>query len=205
MKCPHCNQGIHMDETQYSLSKVGGENWYFSRTTCPECDEAIIFLGSDHRPIFMAFPQNIIRPIPNEVPPGFAEDYKEAATILPNSAKASAALSRRCLQLILEKHLKVKPQELSYEITEVIAMPDVPTPVKEALEPIRKIGNLGAHATEDKNSGTIIPVEQGEAEWNLDALDILFDFIFVQPAILQKRKIAFNEKLKAAGKPLLKL
>jgi len=50
----------------------------------------------------------------------------------------------------------------------------------------------------------IVDVEDGEAEWNLDVLDLLFDFYFVQPAISAKRKAALNQKLKDAGKPELK-
>jgi hypothetical protein len=35
-----------------------------------------------------------------------------------------------------------------------------------------------------------VAVEPGEAEWNLDVLDGLFDFYFIQPVILQQRKAA---------------
>jgi hypothetical protein len=41
--------------------------------------------------------------LPSEVPPEFANDYKEACLIIANSPKASAALSRRCLQNILRE------------------------------------------------------------------------------------------------------
>ena len=46
-------------------------------------------------------------------------------------------------------------------------------------------------------------VEANEAEWNLDVLELLFDFYFVQPAISAKRKIELNKKLKETGKPEL--
>jgi hypothetical protein len=55
-----------------------------------------------------------------------------------------------------------------------------------------------------KNSGEVLPVEPGEAEWNLDVLDALFDFLFVQPDKIAQRKAAPNQKLQAAGKPPLK-
>ena len=47
-------------------------------------------------------------------------------------------------------------------------------------------------------------VEPGEAEWNLDVLEALFDFYFVQPSILQAKLAALNAKLKEAGKPPVK-
>jgi hypothetical protein len=47
-------------------------------------------------------------------------------------------------------------------------------------------------------------VEPGEAEWNLDVLDALFDVYFVQPALAAKRKAELNKKLREAGKPEIK-
>ncbi len=46
-------------------------------------------------------------------------------------------------------------------------------------------------------------MEDGEAEWNLEVVEMLFDFCFVQPAIAAKRKADLNTKLKDAGKPLI--
>ena len=47
-------------------------------------------------------------------------------------------------------------------------------------------------------------VEPGEAEWLLDVLEGLFDFYFVQPAILAKKRQALNRKLQEAGTPPMK-
>jgi hypothetical protein len=55
-----------------------------------------------------------------------------------------------------------------------------------------------------QTTGEIIPVEAGEAEWNLDVIESLLDVFFVQPAIIQAKRDALNAKLKAAGKPELK-
>ena len=54
------------------------------------------------------------------------------------------------------------------------------------------------------NTGEVIEVESGEAEWLLDTLEGLFDFYFVQPASLKKKREALNAKLTDAGKPPLK-
>jgi hypothetical protein len=51
-----------------------------------------------------------------------------------------------------------------------------------------------------KNSGEIIDVEIGEAEWNLEVVEELMDYYFVRPVKLQKKKDALNSKLKDAGK-----
>jgi hypothetical protein len=54
------------------------------------------------------------------------------------------------------------------------------------------------------NTGEVIDFEPGEAEWNLDVLESLFDFYFVQPALAAKRKAELNKKLKQVGKPEIK-
>ena len=50
-------------------------------------------------------------------------------------------------------------------------------------------------------TGQIVDVEPGEAEWNLDVLESMFDFYYVEPARIQSRKAALNAKLASAGKP----
>ena len=50
----------------------------------------------------------------------------------------------------------------------------------------------------------VVEVEPGEAEWNLDVLEGLFDFCFVQPTLMKKKREALNNKLAKAGKPPMK-
>ena len=69
---------------------------------------------------------------------------------------------------------------------------------------MRNIGNFATHPLKNTNSGEIIDVEPEEAEWNLEVLESLFDFYYVQPAISEARKTKLNEKLATAGKPPMK-
>jgi hypothetical protein len=124
--------------------------------------------------------------------------------VLADSPKASAALSRRCVQAILREHAKVKPQDLSKEIDEVLASKQLPTSLAGDIDAIRNIGNFAAHPTKSTNTGEIVGVEPGEAEWNLDVLEGLFDFYFVAPSEAQKKRDALNKKLADAKKPPLK-
>jgi hypothetical protein len=86
----------------------------------------------------------------------------------------------------------------------VIDAGKVPTHISESLDAVRNIGNFAAHPIKSKASGEIIDVEPGEAEWNLDVLEALFDFYFVQPEILKKKRAALDAKLAEAGKPKMK-
>lgn len=54
------------------------------------------------------------------------------------------------------------------------------------------------------NTGEVVDVEPGEAEWILDVLEGLFDLYFIQPAELERKREQLNKKLEDAGKPPLK-
>ena len=121
---------------------------------------------------------------------------------MADSPKASAALSRSCLQNLLRDHAHVKPGNLDREIQQLLDSSKLPSHLADAIDAIRVVGNFSAHPIKSTKSGEIIDVEPGEAEWLLDTLEGLFEF--VQPAILKRKKDALNEKLKDAKKPPLK-
>ena len=144
------------------------------------------------------------RKIPVEVPVEFSQDYKEACLVLNLSPKASAALSRRCLQHILREKSGVKKSNLNEEIEEVLSTGDLPTSISSSIDAIRQVGNFAVHPVKSKSSGQVVDVEPGEAEWNLSVLELLFDHYFVKPEFVAKRTKELNKKLVDAGKPKLK-
>jgi hypothetical protein len=153
----------------------------------------------------LGYPRAASRPPPpKEVPEEFAADYREASLVVADSPKASAALSRRCLQHIFREKAGVTPSDLAKEIDQVLERNLLPSHLAEAVDAVRNVGNFAAHPMKSKASGEILPVEPGEAEWTLDVLDGLFDFFFVQPELLKKRRAALDVKLAAAGKPPMK-
>lgn len=99
---------------------------------------------------------------------------------------------------------RVNPGNLSDEIQQVIDTGKLPSSLVESIDAVRNIGNFAAHPIKSRKSGEILPVEPGEAEWNLDVLESLFDFYFVQPEVLKKKRTALNDKLKGAGKSPMK-
>ena len=131
------------------------------------------------------------RPIPTEVPPDLAADYSEAALTLPLSPKASAALSRRCLQNTIREH-GITRRDLNAEIDEVINSHSVSSHLADNLHAVRVLGNFAAHPLKSTNTGDIIEVEPDEAQWNLEVLDGLFDEWYVQPVKNAARKAALN-------------
>lgn len=213
MKCPHCNEGVHDSRTHSWLGEDGSAELFVYHMQCPECDQQFVYLfkssSSDPygNPIgarydeVMVWPREGSRPpAHSDVPDAFAADYNEACQVLGLSPKASAALSRRCLQHLLREEGGVKPGRLSDEIQEAIDEGSLPTHITASLDCLREIGNFAAHPTKDKQTGEVLKVEPGEADWTLDTVESLFDFYFVMPAKAAARKAALNEKLKAAGR-----
>ena len=161
-------------------------------------------MEDDDSPELLLYPRSGGRPpCPPEVPAELAEDYKEACLVLQDSPKASAALSRRCLQNFLHNHRNIRKQNLSQEIQEFVQQGGMPFHVAEIVDAVRNIGNFAAHPQKSQSTGEILPVEPGEAEWCLDVLEAIFETFFVQPAVIAKRKAAFNAKLQDAGKPTM--
>jgi len=218
MKCPHCLVEYHSDPEIVNIKGDIDGLWNLQYEKCPSCGKNIVSLlngivdgkgwqirRENFIKGFLVYPKSASRvKCPPEVPEPFAEDYNEASLILTDSPKASAALSRRCLQILLREKAKVKPQDLSKEIDEILARTELPSHLSESIDAIRSIGNFAAHPIKSKSSGEIVPVEKGEAEWLLDVLEGLFDFYFVQPAITARKKAEWTKKLQDAGKPPLK-
>lgn len=96
---------------------------------------------------------------PDYVPQGIINDYNEACLIQDTSPKASATLSRRCLQGIIRDFWEVKPGRLVDEIEQIKDKTDPLT--WEAIECVRKVGNIGAHM--EKDIDLIVDVEPNEA------------------------------------------
>jgi len=222
MKCPHCLTEFHDQIKDFDLGHDIEGDWAIRKYTCPspQCKKDIFFLvngtwnrGPQRQFISVGTLKNslLVRPkvtsrspLPKEVPAMFAEEYCEACLVLPDSPKASSALSRRCLQLLLREKASVKHGDLANEIQQVIDSNQLPSHLSESIDAIRNIGNFAAHPLKSKSTGEIVPIEPGEAEWNLEVLEMLFDFYFVQPERTKKKRDELNKKLTDLGKPNMK-
>ena len=220
MKCPHCTQGIFYNP-QGIVHRGDGRNigYLLFEAACPECQNMIYEFeitlptqfpeGVDVSNVpsagrWYAWPRVAARvPLSKEVPEKYAEDYREACAVFPYSEKASAALSRRCLQSLLKDELGAAGKDLEKQIEDVLTRQLLRRDLGNGLHAVRQIGNFAAHPIKSTSTGEIVPVEPGEAEWSLDILEGLFDFLFVEPAAMKARKDALNKKLVDAGKPPL--
>lgn len=223
MKCPHCTIHFHdnwicgwffrqSDTPMKETYQVEGNLfWAYRSAVCPACKNVTLqFAVTDGR-------QNAVKdwqqihpiganrgPVSPDVPSEIAEDYIEACNVLPISAKASAALSRRCLQNMLHAH-SYRDRDLAREIDLLLNEPDpkkaLPHRLRETIDSIRNFGNFSAHPIDDKTTLQVIDVDPHEAEWCLETIEELFEHFYVGPAMARAKKAGLDAKLAAAGKP----
>lgn len=207
MECPYCKVHVHeqWDTTpiEYRRQSVP---YAYRIMPCPNCHNWIIEAESFRNNYWISvFPQYETRQkIFSSVPDDIISDYNEACQVLEISPKASAALSRRCLQHLLHRN-GYKGGNLAVEINSVLNESDptriLPSSTKSVLDAIRNFGNFSAHPIDDKTSLQIIGVDANEAEWCIEILEELFEHYYERPEIARQRKAALDSKLKAAGKP----
>jgi len=175
---------------------VGKPPVVFSFSCCPACNRTIAQVESQAGTWLILPRVGMRRPIHPSVPSEVRDDYDQAALVLNDSPKASAALSRRCLQTLLT--LKgSKKRDLLDQLDELYGT--LPGYVQGYVDNIRKLGNLSAHAKQSIATGAIVEVEPGEAEWMLELLEELFDHYYAKPAEAQIRQAALAKKFADAG------
>ena len=216
MKCPHCLIAFTANSTINDLSADPDGWWGLTKTTCPSCKRMILVLQNRTSPpagpgASVIKSQTLVRPrgslrppCPPEAPDFLRGDYAEACLVLSDSPKAAAALGRRCLQTLLHETLGIKGRSLSDEIDTLLKDGNLPSGLQDSVDAIRNVGNFAAHPLKSEQSGLILEVEPGEAEWTLEVLEELFDFYFVRPKRIQEKRDAMNAKLAQAGKPNMK-
>jgi len=223
MICPHCSTVVKIDwDTTEALQvqevnndREGIEIFYGE---CPSCSKLVVGIsqgkvkyevGNGYYVHDLSL-QKIIYPKANsfqnsqDIPEKYLEDYEEALKVLSASPKASAALTRRLLQNILREEFNIVEKSLVKEIELFTNKIDIPSYITDAVDAVRQIGNIAAHPSKDLSTGEIVPVEKGEAEWLIEVIEQLFDFVFIQPKKLEKRKQELNLKLETLGKPKMK-
>jgi hypothetical protein len=137
MICPHCRIAFH---EEWILVGHGAVTFDESKATgigyiiCPECNEPIIKVlhgpvidadfefDENEQPVIndqrIVYPRSSEIGLSEDVPDKYKEDFVEALTLVNQSPKASAALSRRLLQDLLTEVAKIKGTSLSYQIDE---------------------------------------------------------------------------------------
>lgn len=191
--CPFCNASIPDIEQTYRTKKC-----YFNMDHacideripkndnildiqmlfCPTCNEVSFYAKgkSNLKDVNISlYPKSSAKQFQNYVPLSIRQDYEEAYSILDLSPKASATLSRRCLQGMIRDFWKVSKSTLYEEIS---ALKDkIPVDQWKAIDALRRLGNIGAHMEADVNS--IVDIEPDEAKKLLKLIELLIEKWYV--------------------------
>lgn len=184
--CPFCNQimslnGYVMNSYKASFSSSQDTRPYSKETVslnfykCPNCNKISITLnglGETVESIFIpVLPQSLANQFPDYIPLQLRQDYEEAYAIANLSPKASATLSRRCLQGMIRDFWGITDNKLADAIKKLETR--IPASQWKAIDSIRKLGNIGAHMEKDIN--LIVDIEPDEATILLKLIELLME------------------------------
>jgi hypothetical protein len=202
LTCPYCNAEIPLNS---STVRTRFPSFYYDdyesteycdtlKITfihCPRCEKSIInilgcgFQVLDHEVLFS--PSSLAKQFPDFIPNHILQDYEEAFKIVNLSPKASATLSRRCVQAIIRDFYGISKPRLVDEINE-LKNKDIDIRMIQSLQSLRSISNIGAHPEIDIN--TIVDIDPGEAEKLLRLIEILIEESYIRK---NKRDQLFDE------------
>lgn len=121
-------------------------------------------------------PMSEAKVMPDYIPQAIRDDYQEACLIKDLSPKASATLSRRCLQGMIRDYWGIKKKNLKLEIDKLKDNVDKVT--WKAIDAVRSIGNIGAHMEKDINF--IIDVDPDEASLLINLIETLIQEWYIR-------------------------
>lgn len=191
--CPYCGHDTTItsanreaDRAVFNIQSRGSMHLLDSeRIVCPNpsCERMSItaelhlygFTGTEngslgHLDTWRLVPQSAAKVFPGYIPEQIRGDYEEACKIVNLSPRASASMSRRCLQGMIRDFFSIKDKPtLNQEIQAIEENVDPQT--WKAIDSVRGMGNIGAHMEKDVN--LIIDVDPSEAEqliWLIESL-----------------------------------
>lgn len=144
---------------------------------------------------YSVYPQAVYRNFPECVPEAVRTDYEEACLIRKISPKAAATLARRCLQGMIRDFWEIADNNLASAINKLEGK--IRVSQWNAIDAVRKIGNIGAHMEKDIN--TIIDVDPNEIQLLIDLIELLIDKWYIarneeEDMYRRLKEIADNKK-----------
>lgn len=151
--CPHCGAYAHQKWYEYvkfghmmKLSRNDTYNFIIEDgfgdmrvSRCQRCFGSVLWSGQN-----IIFPGRMIVPQPSELlPPKIREVYTEAGQVLEYSVRASGALIRLSLELLLQ-HIKKNQERLNANIG-LLMKEGIPKKIQKSLDFLRASGNSSVH------------------------------------------------------------
>ena len=193
--------GLRRHPTYFALGIDQDGTWQVSNIRCPICDRLIVSVRSETgaRTTPLSRPAPLRAKLSEDVPADLAADYWTAGQILPFSEEASAAISRRLLQRVLSSKAGAGYGGLADQVKRAVASPTMPRVSQRGPRHLRQTGrDWKSHEVKSYRCETLAPVNEGEARWLLEVLKPLFEFYYVQPALVALMRQPIEERLAPA-------
>jgi len=153
---------------------------------CPNCNQYTIKakgIGEMIENVDVAIrPLSSARQFPNYIPAAILQDYEEACAIVTLSPKASATLSRRCLQGMIRDFWGIEKKNLYEEISAL--KNQIPADLWSSIDALRQLGNIGAHMEKDTN--VIVDIDPNEANSLIQLIELLIKEWYINREERQK-------------------
>ena len=190
--CPFCGTAMSISYANHRQFVCDFDNHYspasyshpvlmieFFRCANEDCKKETIIAsgkrGYIENSVVNVYPRAVYRHFPEYVPEAIRRDYEEAQQVKNLSPKASATLARRCLQGMIRDFWGVNGKNLYDEINQI--QTKVHPMQWDAIDAMRKMGNIGAHMEKDVN--LIIDISPEEAGQLLSLIELLIDKWYV--------------------------
>ena len=145
-------------------------------------------------------PESSSKTQPDYIPEPIREDYYEACRIVALSPKASATLSRRCLQGMIRDYWDINEKWLVRELDALEERVDPET--WDSIKAVKDIATFGAHP--ERDISLIVPISPHEARVLIELIEQLFDDWYVRRHMRKERakkiKSIANDKQTSAEK-----
>lgn len=190
-QCPYCNMIMSLSNTSTKTQYPSFDNkdgYYLVAQTqqnidksclqidfykCPNCGQYTIHatgIGTAVSDVNVPIrPISSAKQFPKYIPAAIRQDYEEACAIMFLSPKASATLSRRCLQGMIRDFWGITKSTLNKEIDEL--KNKIPADLWSSIDALRQLGNIGAHMEKDTN--VIVDIDPNEANSLIQLIELL--------------------------------
>jgi hypothetical protein len=178
--CPHCKVYSTFDNRGPNVA-VGGQ--LHAIWLCNACGGGVFALGDR-----ITYPE-VRSDAPEEYPEVVRENYAEALRSLNgNNPKAAVIMARSALQAATRQH-GAKGANLNQEIEYLADNHIIPKALKDWAHELRDGGNLVGHPEPDKT------IDMADAEELLALAESLFEYLYVIPQQLERRRARLSEAL----------
>lgn len=198
--CPYCQNAFALHSDTYTLHYINANGVPCTPSSptallieffiCPKCECITIrsqgIGGKISFPKTPLLPKSLAKQFPDYIPETIRNDYEEACATVNLSPKASATLSRRCLQGMIRDFWEISEKNLYLEID---ALKDkIPSDLWSSIDALRQLGNIGAHM--EKDTDVIVDIDPNEAESLIKLIELLIKEWYINR---EERKKLFSD------------